>query len=228
MASITKTTTGTWQVRYRTPDGDSRKRSFATRGQASRFSREVESSKDRGAYVDPRDGRITLADYAKTWMATQVHRPSTAARITSNLRAHILPRLGHRPIAAVRHSEVQGLVRAMSECLAPASTKNAFVTLSSIFASALADGVIATSPCAKVTVPRVPKRRMVLPSPEEVHALTDAMPERYRVAALLGAGAGLRVGEALGLALTDVDFLRRELTVTHQLLPDGALAVPKP
>jgi integrase len=115
----------------------------------------------------------------------------------------------------------------MSECLAPASTKNAFVTLSSIFASALADGVIATSPCAKVTVPRVPKRRMVLPSPEEVHAPTDAMPERYRVAALLGAGAGLRVGEALGLALTDVDFLRRELTVTHQLLPDGAFAVPK-
>jgi integrase len=68
---------------------------------------------------------------------------------------------------------------------------------------------------------------MVLPSPEEVYALSDAVPERYRVAALLGAGAGLRAGEALGLARTDVDFLRRELTVTHQLLPDGALALPK-
>jgi integrase len=115
----------------------------------------------------------------------------------------------------------------MSECLAPASTKNAYVTLSAIFSSAVADGVISTSPCAKVSVPRVPKRRMVLPSTEEVYALIDVMPDRYRVAVLLGVGAGLRIGEALGLRLEDVDFLRRELTVVNQLSPDGALSEPK-
>ncbi|HSH60984.1 MAG TPA: site-specific integrase [Acidimicrobiales bacterium] len=33
--------------------------------------------------------------------------------------------------------------------------------------------------------------------------------------------------QALGLRLEDVDFLRRELTVTHQLSPAGALGPPK-
>jgi hypothetical protein len=91
MASIVKTRTGTWQVRYRTPEGASRKATFATRGEAARYSREVESTKDRGSYVDPKGGRITLADYAWSWMDTKVHRPTTVARLTSNLRAHILP-----------------------------------------------------------------------------------------------------------------------------------------
>jgi integrase len=115
----------------------------------------------------------------------------------------------------------------MSETLAPASTKNALVTLSSIFAAAVADGLVSASPCAKVSVPRVPKRRMTLPSPEEVYALSDALPEHLRVAVMLGAGAGLRIGEALGLAVDDVSFLKRELTVTHQLSPEGALCSPK-
>ncbi len=227
MASVSKTSVGTWQCRYRTPEGSSRKQTFKTRGEAQRFAREVEGAKDRGQYVDPRDGRITLGDYAETWMGTRLHRPRTAARTRSDLRTHILPRLGHRPMGAIRHSEVQGLVRAMSETSAPASVKNVSITLASIFTAAVADGVIGSSPCTGVTIPRVPKRRMVLPSPEEVHAVADAMPERYRVAVLLGAGAGLRIGETLGLRLEDVDFLRRELTVTHQLSPEGALVAPK-
>lgn len=53
------------------------------------------------------------------------------------------------------------------------------------------------------------------------------MPDRYRVAGLLGAGAGLRVGEALGLTRDSVDFLRRELTVSAQLSPQGTLVAPK-
>jgi integrase len=41
-----------------------------------------------------------------------------------------------------------------------------------------------------------------------VWALYDAMPERLRVSVLLGAFAGLRVGETCGLRVTDIDFLR--------------------
>jgi hypothetical protein len=39
-------------------------------------------------------------------------------------------------------------------------------------------------------------------------ALHDAMPERYRMAVLLGAFAGLRAAEACGLRPGDVDFMR--------------------
>ncbi len=58
-------------------------------------------------------------------------------------------------------------------------------------------------------------------------ALADALPDRYGVAALLAAGAGLRIGEALGLGVGSVDFLRRELKVTRQLDQDGRFVEAK-
>jgi integrase len=45
-------------------------------------------------------------------------------------------------------------------------------------------------------------------STEQIWALYEAMPERLRAAVLLGAFAGLRVAEACGLRLADVDFMR--------------------
>ena len=68
---------------------------------------------------------------------------------------------------------------------------------------------------------RLPKRdrRPVDPlTTEQVHALIDAVPERYRALVVLGAGSGLRQGEAFGLALEHVDFLGKRLDVAQQLL----------
>lgn len=48
--------------------------------------------------------------------------------------------------------------------------------------------------------------------------MLGSMPERYRVAGLLAAGAGLRQGEALGLTVDRLDFLRRQLRVDRQTL----------
>jgi integrase len=46
---------------------------------------------------------------------------------------------------------------------------------------------------------------------EQVWALHDHVAEPYRLALLLGAFAGLRIAEACGLRLGDVNFLRREI-----------------
>ena len=44
---------------------------------------------------------------------------------------------------------------------------------------------------------------------------------------VLLAGSGLRIGEALGLNVSDVDFLRRTLKVARQRLPSGRIGPPK-
>jgi integrase len=51
----------------------------------------------------------------------------------------------------------------------------------------------------------------------QVQAVIESLPERYRVAALLGAGCGLRVGEVLGLRIRSVNFDRAEIAVVEQL-----------
>jgi integrase len=46
-----------------------------------------------------------------------------------------------------------------------------------------------------------------------VEQLVDAMPDKYKAMALVGAYAGLRWGEAAGLTRASIDVLRSRITV---------------
>jgi integrase len=52
------------------------------------------------------------------------------------------------------------------------------------------------------------KAKCYVATTEQVWALHDAMPEHLQAAVLLGAFAGLRISEACGLRVDDVDFVR--------------------
>jgi len=230
MASITKVSTG-WRVRYRTPDGASRSRTVARKVDAERFLTGVEHSKLSGAYVDRSAGMVTVGEYAERWRAVQVHRPSTAAQVESNLRRHVYPTLGERPIGSVRPSEVQAWVRSRTEVLAPATVELAYRYVSAIFKAAVSDRLIAASPCVGVKLPKVERSQVEPLTVEQVAAVAEALPDRYRALVTLGAGTGLRQGEAFGVTVDRVDFLRRSLRVDRQLvlMPGGGpvFAPPK-
>ena len=220
-----------WRARYFDPNGRERSRTFTRKSDAEKFLAGVESDKSRGLYVDPSAGRITVGEYALAWQAAQVHRRTTAAAFDSHLRNHILPLLGHRPIGAVTRSEIQGWVKSRSALLAPSTTTLVYSVLRMIFRSAVADRVIAVSPCERITLPKAPPSE-VQPLPvEAVAALAAAVPDAYRALLICASGTGLRQGEVLGLRRDRVDFLRRTLTVDGQLvLMPGAppyLAPPK-
>jgi integrase len=53
---------------------------------------------------------------------------------------------------------------------------------------------------------------------DQVVALAEAMPERAQATVLFAAGAGLRMGEVLGLTVDRVDFLRRTVRVDRQMV----------
>jgi integrase len=57
-----------------------------------------------------------------------------------------------------------------------------------------------------------------IPTPEQVAALLDAMPNRYKAFVLLTAFCGLRSGKARGLRVGDLDPLHKTLTVRGQLV----------
>jgi hypothetical protein len=98
VASIAKRTTSRGQrydVRYRTPEGSVRTKTFATRRDASRFANAVEADKLRGSFVDPRRGRITFGAYARDWISTRpTLRPRTRETYEALLRLHLLPSFG--------------------------------------------------------------------------------------------------------------------------------------
>jgi integrase len=208
-----------WRVAYRDPQGRQRSQSFARKAEATQFRAKVEHEMNRGAYIDPHAGRVTMADLAADWLDRQTFDAPTRIAVESRLRVHIEPHLGTFEVRAIKPSTVQQWVRTLSRDLAASYVALLLGHLKSILGAAVDDGIIARNPAASrsVKTPRAEHRRVVPWTVEQVRAIADAHPERYRALPILAAGTGLRQGECFGLALEDVDFLRRVVHVRQQV-----------
>jgi integrase len=208
----------TYLGRHRADDGHMVSRSFAKDSDARRWVALQEGDKARGDWVDPRSGQVTLRAYAEAWREIQVHRRSTGAQVETNLRLHLYPQLGDRALASLRPSEVQAWVKGLSVVLAPATVELVYRYLVAIYRAATADQIVSRSPCVGVKLPKVEPVKVEPLALEVVQALTGRIGPRYRALVTLGAGTGLRQGEAFGLTLDNLDFLRRQLVVCQQLV----------
>ena len=218
MASLKRRPNGQWRARYRDDVGKEHARHFARKVDAQRWLDEVTAAVLTGAYVDPRAGRVTFGRYARDWQAAQLHRRNTAAAVDSALRVHAIPRFGDRQIASIRPSEVQAFIHELSQRLAPATVRVTYQHLRSVFRAAELDRIIARTPCQRITLPTVERPLIVPLETAVVRSLEAAMPARWQVMITLMAGTGLRPGEAAGLTVDRIDFLRRTLRVDRQLL----------
>ncbi|WP_448642766.1 tyrosine-type recombinase/integrase [Geodermatophilus sp. URMC 63] len=231
MASIAKRPDGTYRPRYRDENGKEHARHFKRKVDAQRWLDEQTAALVRGDWVDPKRGRSTFRSYVEAWLPAQPLRDSSRRAYDSYLRNHLLPAFGDKRLSAVTRTQVLAFRRGIEAKLSPTTSRQMMALLAGIFADAVEDGFLAKSPC-RDTVPARPHREKVVPlTVEQVEALVGAAPDRYRALVVLGAGCGLRLGEALGLKVNRVRFLERELDVVEQLtLVPGAppkLAPPK-
>jgi integrase len=221
----------TWETRWRDLAGAQRKKSFGRKVDADRYATSIEHSMLTGAYVDPKAGKVTFQQYAEEWRAAQVHRPTTEAHHETMLRRHVYPHVGHRPLADIRPSEVQAWVKRLSDSLAPSTVGVVHRIVAGIFKAAVRDRRVATSPCEGTKLPKRQPKRVEPLSTEAVAALLAAVPDRYRTLFVLTAGTGMRQGEAFGLTVDRINFLRRQVTVDRQLIlvpgKEPFLAPPK-
>ncbi|HLN05727.1 MAG TPA: tyrosine-type recombinase/integrase [Acidimicrobiales bacterium] len=217
MASVKRRGTS-WQATYRGPDGRERTKTFQRKVEAEGWVSDEQSALRHGSWIDPKAGKTTFGDFARSWQAAQVHRPATAANIGSALRKHILPTFEARPIASIRPSEIQTWVRGISGKLSSSSVRVVVANVRAIFNAAVRDQVIARSPCVGVKLPAVDRSKVQPLETAEVFALVKAVPDRYQALVIFAAGTGLRQGECFGLTLDRVDFLRRQVTVDRQLV----------
>jgi integrase len=82
-------------------------------------------------------------------------------------------------------------------------------------------GLLARNPVASrsVKAPRVKTKQIKPWTREQLGAVIDALPAKYRAVAVVGAGCGLRQGEVFGLRVSDVDFLHKTVHVRQQVKP---------
>jgi integrase len=207
-----------WQVKYQVDGREKDGGTYDTKAIAQRKLVELESRVHRGQWVDPTD-RTTVAEFARRWAASRPHRPTTATRVDRNITRHIeATPLGSRRLGSVRPSDVQAWVAGLTASgLAPSTVRLVVRMLGSVYAAAVHDRLVPSSPVVRIALPRAADERLVPLTVAQVRELAEAMPARNRAMVYTQAGLGLRVGELLALRVQDVDWLRRTVRVEHQL-----------
>ena len=230
MASLAKRADGRWRARYRDAADKEHSRHFARKLDAQRWLDEVTASVVTGQYVDPKAGRVTFATFYAEWAARQVWETNTVQAM--DLAAASVP-FGQLPLAELRRSHVEQWVKQMAtRGLAPGTIRTRVNNVRAVLRAAVRDRVIAHDPSDSVTLPRLRRSEaaMTLPTNDQVGAILGAADERFGALMVLAAFAGLRLGEAAGLQVRDVDYLRRILLVRRQVqrAVGGAVEVRAP
>jgi len=215
-----------WLVRWRSESGEQLKRSFPRKSGhdpetcAEAFDARRHADEARGEWIDPRIGRTPIQNYALAWMKSRLHKTGTVDTYELHLRNHIMPVFGDYGLAAIRPTMVQQWIKDLQSVkgLAPRTIETIYVIFASIMRGAVRDGYIRKTPCVDIRLPEISKTIVRLLTPVQVLALADAMPQRYALLVLLGAGAGLRQGEAFGLALDRIDGAAGMITIDRQVV----------
>ena len=213
-----------WCARYRDPGGTQLVKVFGRKLDAERFLTTVEASKLTGGYIDAERASITFQAFAEEHWAAHLHNlaaDTTRPRKRSVLDRHIPPTLGNYPVGAIKPSIVATAAASWSQTLAPGTVGQVLRQVRQILDAALADGLVASNAAKSVKAPTAPRRRDVHLTDEDITAVLHATPDHYRPLVITLIGLGLRISEACGLRVEDIDFLRRTVHVHQQRRPRG-------
>lgn len=217
MASIKKRADGKWRARYRDTSGREHARHFARKVDAQRWLDDETAGLVRGDWIDPRHGKITFDQWFADWSGRQVWADGT---LEAAQQAGGSVTFGDLPMRKILRSHVEAWVKQMSTTLAPSTTRMRYNYVHMAFRAAVRDKVIREAPSDGVALPKVPRveATMLIPTAEQVAQARESCPDPTFVGFIgVCAYAGLRLGEAAGLQVGDVDFLRREIRVRRQV-----------
>jgi integrase len=208
-----------WQARWRDPNGTDRAKNFTRKADAERYLIDLESSKLRGRYTDPRLSRTKVVDWLAEWQPTRTNlSPATRLRDEASIRNHVIPEFGNVAIGEIQPVHISQWVSSLNVSgLAPATTIKAYQLLAAALSSAVDNGLIPLSPCRKIELPRLETAEKRFLDPDEVDLLAEAINERYRVMVLAAAYTGLRFGELSALRTERLDLLRKTIRVEESL-----------
>lgn len=217
MASLKQRPDGVWRARYRDLSGREHARHFALKRDGQRWIDEETSKLVTGNWTEPKNAKVTLSEWCDRWIEGYAGRKSTV----SQARVHIgvIKRgLGDRRLSTIRPSDVRAWIVELQETYSKSYISALHSRLGQILGDAVHDGLIPRSPISRRTSPGAGDQRPYVATTAQVWAIHDALPEHLRGILLLGAFAGLRRNEIIGLRVADVDFMRGVVTPAVQYL----------
>src|SRR5664280_588176 len=199
-----------WQARYVGEDRKEHAKLFALKKDTQSWLDQQTADLIRGEWTDPAAGKETLRTYATRWERIQVSAERTDVQAF---------------VKALEEKEVRPATEELpARTMSPGTVHNIYEVLARVFDAAADDRVIATSPCTRITLPKDHDDEVRVPTLEGIECVQVALGQQWQPIPVVLAGTGLRVGELLGLRLSDVDILRRAIRVERQRLQSGPIA----
>jgi integrase len=166
--------------------------------------------------------RRTVAQFLDHWLEQTVKssaRPRSFESFGTIVRKHIEPAIGRIRLDKLSPQHVQTLLGSKLKAgLAPQTVVNIRTVLRSALAQALKWGLVARNVAALVESPRIPRPMVHALAADEARALLEAArDDRFEAVYVLALNLGMRRGEILGLAWTDIDFDSRTLRVSQAM-----------
>jgi integrase len=207
-----------WRFVYRRSDAtQTSKRGFTSERGARDARRRLIEQVERG---EVRHTKETFGAYWERWLTQR--RPYLEAGTWTgyevNGRKRLIPAFGQLPLGELSVERVRELVADLADAvevghIAPKTVNNSLVTLVVCLNQAVEDGLLIANPALRVRrLPSAHIEREFLRL-EEIPRYLDACSGVYRPLAELLIGSGLRISEALGLRLGDLELAEASGTI---------------
>lgn len=221
MATITKTSYGTYQVQVRKRGHRKLTKTFQTQRDAQRWARAIESQIDSGLFQDHTEAqRTTLAELLARYETEILPGKRDQASVRSTIR-RLTRGIGQLALIAVTpavlsqyRDERLTSIGPQGRRLSPQTARHDLSLLSRVFNTAVKDWGIYLphgNPVRQVRMPSLPRGRERRPTLEELaHLETDPVVGKL---VRLAVDTGMRRGELVNLRWSDVDWERRTILI---------------
>jgi len=213
-----------WQAKIeigKKPNGKPRyvTKTFKKKGEAESFRLRILQERDEGIVAIPT--KATVNEHFDKWLEVVTHRvrPITLESYSIQLKNHVRPAIGERPLRTINGLALQAIYSQMlADGLSARTVRYTHGIIKDALKQAVSWRLLPRNPAADVELPRVQKQEMNVLDQDQARALLTATRED-RLAALfdLAIATGMRPGEYMGLRWQDLDFSNDRLVVRHSL-----------
>lgn len=225
MAYIRKLPSGKYQATvWVIPKQKRNTETFLTKAAAKRWGSEQDAAIAAGTWRDPKEGRVTIADWGRKCLDAMVVEPGTLYNYEGYWRRHIEPRWGQWALVDPTPLHVQQWVKDMVRHGPGAPTvPKVYSLFAQIMKAAVLNRKIAHTPCEGIELPKVPQGAHRYFTRVEADAILHELRDKPVVRALveLGLYSGPRYGELAALRIDRVHWARKHVAIVDNWTKKG-------